>query len=286
VSGQPLTQLRGRDCLLDLTYPCIMGILNVTPDSFSDGGMFSDIDAAVKQGLRMAEEGAGLLDIGGESTRPGAPSVSVDEELKRVIPVIEALRKETALPISIDTNKALVASEAMAAGANFINDISGLTFDPDMAAVAAETSAGLFLMHTRGRPDVMQQNTTYKCLVIEVKESLLRSIECAKAAGIELDQIAIDPGIGFGKSPVGNLELLHDIDQLHELGCPILLGTSRKSFIGHVLSQDDPKGRLAGTLATVALGVEKGVQLFRVHDVKPAYEAAMVSWAVREKMLP
>jgi len=282
----PAQQLCGRDCLLDLSRPCIMGVLNVTPDSFSDGGCFSDPQRALEQGLAMERAGAGLLDIGGESTRPGAAAVSVAEELERVIPVIKALRRETELPISIDTNKSVVAREAMAAGANFINDISGLTFDPKMAEVATVTSAGLFLMHTRGRPEVMQQDTEYRDLRDEVLSGLQQSVDAALAAGVPCERLSVDPGIGFGKSAVGNLELIHHLADLHSLGCPILLGTSRKSFIGQVLQQDNPLERLSGTLATIALGVAQGAQIFRVHDVRPAYDAAMVAWAIREKALP
>lgn len=263
-----------------------MGVLNVTPDSFSDGGRYVDSQRALQQGLAMAQEGAGLLDVGGESTRPGALPVSVEEELDRVVPVIEALRQETDLPISVDTNKSVVAREAISAGANFINDISGLTFDSKMAEVIAETSAGLFLMHTRGRPEEMQRDTGYRNLRAEVYAGLQQSIDVALAAGISIDRLAVDPGIGFGKSAAGNLELLHHLDQLHRFGCPILIGTSRKSFLGQVLQQDDPLQRLSGTLATVALGVDRGVQLFRVHDVQAAYDAALVAWAVREKKLP
>ncbi len=286
MTWQPAKQLRGRDCLLDLSRPCIMGVLNVTPDSFSDGGCFVDQQRALQQGLAMEREGAGLLDIGGESTRPGALPVTEEEELDRVVPVIEALRRETSLPISVDTNKAVVAHAAMAAGANFINDISGLTFDSKMAEVAAETSAGLFLMHTRGRPEDMQQDTVYQSLREEVYGSLQQSIDAALAAGIPRDRLAVDPGIGFGKSVAGNLELLHHLDELHRFSCPILLGTSRKSFIGHVLQQEDPLQRLSGTLASVALAVAQGVQLFRVHDVKAAVDAALVAWAIGEKKLP
>ncbi|NOY12487.1 MAG: dihydropteroate synthase [Deltaproteobacteria bacterium] len=263
-----------------------MGVLNVTPDSFSDGGRYVDPQRALEQGLAMQRDGAGLLDIGGESTRPGAPSVAVDEELERVIPVIEALRRETALPISIDTNKASVAREAMAAGANFINDISGLCFDPQMAGVAAESSAGLFLMHTRGRPEVMQQDTEYRSLREEVYAGLRQSIALAETAGISRERLAVDPGIGFGKSVLGNLELLHSLDELHRFKCPLLLGTSRKSFIGEILQQQDPLKRLSGTLATIAAAVAQGVQIFRVHEVRPACEAALVAWAIREKKLP
>lgn len=263
-----------------------MGVLNVTPDSFSDGGRFIDLEQALRQALAMEHDGAGLIDIGGESTRPGALPVPECKELERVIPIIKALRRKTELPISIDTNKASVAREAMAAGANFINDISGLTFDPKMAEVAAETSAGLFLMHTRGRPDEMQRNTVYQSLLGEVCNRLQKSIELALAAGVKRECLAVDPGIGFGKSVVGNLELLHSLDQLHRFGLPVLLGTSRKSFLGQVLQQDDPGERLSGTLATIALAVAQGVQVFRVHDVKPACEAAIVAWAIREKKIP
>lgn len=284
---RPLARvLYGRDCQLDLGLPRIMGILNVTPDSFSDGGRFDSVEAAIEQAFALIEAGACVLDIGGESTRPGAAAVSAAEEMERVLPVIEGVRRKTDLPISIDTHKAQVARAAVETGANFINDISGLNFDPQMAVVAGQTGAGLFLMHTRGRPDVMQQDTGYANLLEEVIQSLGRSVKVALDAGVEYKKIAVDPGIGFGKDVEGNLELLHHLDKLHRLNCPILLGTSRKSFIGKILNQDDPRDRLAGTLATVALGVNQGVQLFRVHDVRHAREAALVAWSIRERMLP
>lgn len=263
-----------------------MGVLNVTPDSFSDGGQFLHIDQAVRRGLAMQQDGAAILDIGGESTRPGALPVAAEVELARVVPVIEKLRQETDLPLSIDTNKALVARAAIAAGANFINDISGLDFDPEMSAVAAETGAGLFLMHTSARPEVMQQFTDYRNLLAQVINRLRQSVDLALAAGITRCRLAIDPGIGFGKTVLGNLELLQRLDELHQLDCPILLGTSRKSFIGEILAQSDPRERLYGTLATIALGVSQGVQIFRVHDVRPARETAQVAWAIREQQLP
>lgn len=263
-----------------------MGILNVTPDSFFDGGHFDSVDRAVDRGLKMVEEGASVLDVGGESTRPGALAVPAALELERVIPVIEGLRRATSLPISVDTNKSQVAREALAAGANFINDISGLSFDPEMARCAAQTDAGLFLMHTRGRPTVMQGDTAYANLLEEVIQSLGRSVKTALDAGVKCRKIAVDPGIGFGKDVEGNLELLHHLDKLHRLDCPVLLGTSRKSFIGKILNIDDPAQRLAGTLATVALGVAQGIQLFRVHDVRQAREAALVAWSIRERSLP
>ncbi len=279
-------QLFGRDCSLLLNRPRLMGVLNVTPDSFSDGGCYAAPEQALRQGLALQLEGADLLDIGGESTRPGAVAVSLDEELSRVVPVIELLRQHTDLPLSIDTSKAEVAREAIAAGANFINDISGLNFDPAMAAVAAKTGAGLFLMHTRGRPSEMQLDTGYGDLLADVSAGLRQSIALARAAGVGQDRLAVDPGIGFGKSVAGCLELLHQLALLHQLGCPILLGTSRKSFIGQLLQQEDPGQRLAGTLATVALAVAQGIQLFRVHDVRAARDAALVAWAIRERQLP
>ena len=278
--------LAGRDCRIDLHLPAIMGILNVTPDSFSDGGDFRHRDAALVQALAMQEAGAAVIDVGGESTRPGAPAVSVAQEIDRIAPVIERIRQETNIPVSVDTWKSEVALAAMAAGANFINDISGLTFDPEMVKVAVQTGAGLFLMHTRGRPQEMQANTQYSDLVTEVVEFLRNSIKAAEQGGVPPQCIAIDPGIGFAKDVTGNLLLLDSLDRFHELGVPVLLGTSRKSFIGKITNQADPKDRLAGTLATVALGCAAGVQMFRVHDVAPAREAALVAWAVRERQLP
>ena len=263
-----------------------MGVLNVTPDSFSDGGRYLNVDLAVQQGLAMQKDGAAILDIGGESTKPGSLQVSVEEELSRVLPVIEGLRRETDLPLSIDTSKAIVAREAMHAGANFINDISGLVFDAEMPAVAAKTGAGLFLMHTSGRPEVMQQLVQYQDLISEVIASLQQSMKLALSAGVEHDRLAIDPGIGFGKSVLGNLELLQHLDELHQLDVPVLLGTSRKSFIGEILNQNDPLERVFGTLATIAFGVSQGIQVFRVHDVRSARETALVAWAIREQQLP
>lgn len=263
-----------------------MAVLNVTPDSFSDGGAFVDVSAAIEGGLQMEAEGAAILDVGGESSRPGARSITVGKELERVIPVIEGLRRYSSIPISIDTSKSEVAREACAAGANFVNDISGLTFDDTMTKVVAEAEAGLFLMHIRGRPQSMQQNTDYHDLMTEVIAFLQAGIHKAFTAGISKERVAVDPGIGFAKSVHGNLKLMGGLHLLHQFGCPVLLGTSRKSFIGKILQQDDPLQRLHGTLATVALGVAQGVQLFRVHDVRAAREAALVAWAVREQRLP
>ncbi|HEX9779570.1 MAG TPA: dihydropteroate synthase [Geopsychrobacteraceae bacterium] len=278
--------LAGRDCRLDLSRPRLMGILNVTPDSFSDGGDYLAAERALRQGLRLLADGADLIDIGGESSRPGAAPVSQQEELDRVVPVIERLRNETDLPLSVDTTKSAVARAALLAGANYINDISGLRFDAEMAAVAAESGAGLFLMHTRGTPRHMQKQTAYADLLAEVTAYLRQGIDLALAAGVSPRALAVDPGIGFGKSVAGNLTLLRHLERLHELGYPVLLGTSRKSFIGRILDQDDPRRRLAGTLATLALAVDKGVQIFRVHDVRAARETLLVAWAIREGRLP
>jgi len=272
--------LNGRNCSLVMDRPYIVGIVNVTPDSFSDGGRFLDVQQAVDRGLVMAAEGADLIDIGGESTRPGAHQVSEQEELDRVIPVVERLVREVALPLSIDTTKSIVAREAISAGADFVNDVSGLTFDEKMAGVVSASRAGLIIMHTRGRPEVMQQDTRYADLFAEVVDSLNRSIKVAESAGVARDRIAIDPGIGFGKDVAGNLELLRRTADLVRLGRPVMLGTSRKSFIGRVLGKDDPAERLAGTLATVALGYAGGARLFRVHDVAAAREAAWMAQAV------
>jgi dihydropteroate synthase len=228
----------------------------------------------------MAREGAALIDIGGESTRPGAPSVSEAEELDRVIPVIEALTRELDLPLSIDTSKSTVAAAAIASGVEFVNDISGLTYDQKMAGVVAVSGAGLIVMHTRGRPEAMQQNTKYEDVVGEVVSSLQKSIRCAEQAGVALDKIAIDPGIGFGKDVAGNLELLRQTAALVKLGRPILLGTSRKSFIGQILNQKVPSERLIGTMATLALGYAGGARMFRVHDVAAARQSVLMAQAV------
>jgi dihydropteroate synthase len=278
--GKPQTYLAGRTLRLDLQAPCIVGILNVTPDSFSDGGRFFSVAEALEQARGMALEGAALIDIGGESTRPGAPSVTVAEELDRVMPVIETLTGELDLPLSIDTSKSIVAAAAIASGVEFVNDISGLSYDPQMAGVVAASGAGLFVMHTRGKPEAMQHNTDYEDLIGEVVVSLQKSIRCAEQAGVALDKIAIDPGIGFGKNAAGNLELLRQTATLTELGRPILLGTSRKSFIGKVLNQNVPADRLIGTMATLALGYAGGARLFRVHDVAAARQTILMAQAV------
>lgn len=272
--------LRGRRNTLALDRPRIMGILNVTPDSFSDGGEYSGIDRALRRVEEMVADGADLIDVGGESTRPGAALVSVDEECNRVLPVIAAIRQRFSIPLSVDTNKAPVAAEALAAGADWVNDISALGFDRQMATTVAAADGGLFLMHTRGRPAEMQQNTGYTDIVSEVIAGLRRAVDVALLAGIPAERLAIDPGIGFAKDLSGNLELLRRLGELKVLGLPILLGTSRKSFIGRVLDLPIPSERLYGTLATVALGVAQGAMIHRVHDVRAARETALLSWAI------
>lgn len=272
--------LLGRSCRIELDRPRLMGVLNITPDSFSDGGRYLSVAAALDQGRRLAAAGADLIDVGGESTRPGAAHVGLQQELDRVLPVLEALHCEVDVPLSIDTTKSTVARAAIAAGAEFVNDISGLTFDTAMAEAVAEAGAGLFVMHTRGRPATMQADTRYADLLAEVGAALRESVVMALAAGVAADRIAVDPGIGFGKDVAGNLELLRRLPELAALGRPILLGTSRKSFIGRVLGVEDPAARQAGTLATVALGVASGARLFRVHEIGPAREAALLAWAV------
>lgn len=275
--------LIGRRAALTLDRPQIMGILNVTPDSFSDGGQFQGVDTALRRAEELVAEGADLIDVGGESTRPGAAFVSVVEELDRVIPVVAAIRARIDIPLSVDTNKSEVAAAALEHGADWINDVSGLSLDAKMATVVAAAAGGLFLMHTRGTPAQMQQHTHYDNIVAEVISELQVSIAMALAAGIPLERLAIDPGIGFAKDLAGNLELLRRLEEFKVLDLPILLGTSRKSFIGTVLFQPDPADRLFGTLATVALGVAKGAMLLRVHDVRAAREAALMSWAILQR---
>lgn len=265
---------------LDLSRrPCIMGILNVTPDSFSDGSRYIDLGRAEDRALRMVEEGADIIDIGGESTRPTIAPVDADEELRRVIPLIERLAGRLPVPISVDTYKAVVAREALRAGAEIVNDISGLTFDPAMAVTVAEGGAGVVLMHTRGRPDTMQNDTSYGDLIAEVSDSLRRSVSIAVAAGVARDRIVIDPGIGFAKSAQGNLEILRRLGDFTALHLPILVGTSRKSFIGTVLGRNVDE-RLFGTAATVALAVASGASIIRVHDVREMRDVADMTHAV------
>lgn len=244
----------------------LMGTINVTPDSFSDGGRFYKTDQAIKQGELLASEGADILDVGGESTRPFSNSVGVEEELQRVIPVVSQLAKSTSLPISIDTCKGQVASAALDAGATMINDISGLRYDPELAQLAAKSQVPLVLMHMQGSPRTMQLEPNYGSLLSEIIGFLEERIQFACEAGVSRDQIIVDPGIGFGKTVHHNLLLLKHLDALATLGRPILLGTSRKSFIGAVLDKEVTE-REPGSWATVCAGIIKGAHIVRVHEV-------------------
>jgi dihydropteroate synthase len=264
---------------LSLERPLIMGILNVTPDSFSDGNLYLDPQSAIDRALEMVDEGADIIDIGGESTRPGAAPVSPGDELQRIIPVISGLSDRTSCPISVDTWKSPVARAALHAGAEIINDISGFTFDPQMAAVAAESGAGVVLMHTHGTPQTMHADTTYVDLIGEVVHSLRESIQQALLDGVESERIAIDPGIGFAKVAAQNMEILRRLSEFTTLGLPLLVGTSRKSFIGKALGRE-PGDRLHGTAATVALAVSSGAHILRVHDVREMRDVADMAHAV------
>ena len=264
----------------------IMGVVNVTPDSFSDGGAFSDADAAVAHGLRLGFEGADLLDIGGESTRPGAAAVTAAEELHRVLPVIAGIHAaDPSIRISVDTSKAAVAAAALDAGATYVNDVTALRGDPDMAALVAERGADVCLMHMRGTPRTMQAEAVYDDVVEDVKAFLHERIEAAVAAGVAADRIEVDPGIGFAKTIDHNLALLQDLDRLTSLGRPIVLGTSRKSFLGRITGRETAE-RMPATLATVVMGLERGAEVFRVHDVAPARDALEVAAATLARRWP
>ncbi len=247
--------------------PRLMGILNVTPDSFSDGGDFSDHDQAVERARHMMTEGADIIDIGGESTRPGAEHVSVDEEVARVLPVIETLAKNSGVPISIDTRKAEVARQAIAAGAGFFNDVSALSFDAESLPAAAELSVPVCLMHASGDPKTMQSKLDYSNVLLDVFDYLEERRDAALAEGITLGNIALDPGIGFGKTTDQNIELVRGLSLFHTLGCALLVGASRKRFIGEISGTNLAKDRMSGSLAVALDAVRQGVQLLRVHDV-------------------
>ncbi|MCX5682272.1 MAG: dihydropteroate synthase [Planctomycetota bacterium] len=262
--------------------PALMGVVNVTPDSFSDGGQCLDPGAAIARGEELVAEGADLLDIGGESTRPGADPVTADEELARVLPVLRGLAARTTAPLSIDTRHARVAREAVAAGACLVNDVTGLTGDPEMARAVAETGAGLVVMHILGDPRTMQQNPVYDNLMADVCRFLRRSIVVAREAGVPEDRILIDPGIGFGKRLEHNLQILARLDQLRTLGRPIMVGASRKRFIGEVTGVEVPAERVFGTAAACAMAVAGGALVLRVHDVLQMRQAVAVAAAVVE----
>lgn len=256
----------------------IMGILNVTPDSFSDGGRFFDLERAVVRGREMARQGADLLDIGGESTRPGADAVPEDEEIRRVVPVIERLRNEVDVPLSVDTYKSGVARAALKAGACIVNDISGLTYDAKMTRVVREHEATVVLMHILGTPKTMQSNPTYTDVVKEVRDFLEKQSLVAIENGIR--QIIVDPGVGFGKNLEHNLEILRHVDSFAQLGFPVLVGPSRKSFIGKILDLPVDQ-RLEGTTAAVTVCILRGANIIRVHDVKEMKRVALIADALK-----
>jgi dihydropteroate synthase len=258
----------------------LMGVVNVTPDSFSDGGLYLDPQAAVAHGLELEAQGAEILDIGGESTRPGASPVSAEEERRRVMPVLEGLLAAGARArLSIDTYKASVAAEALAAGAHMLNDVTALRGDPELADVAAAAGADVCLMHMLGEPCTMQRDPRYEDVVDEVRAFLAERIEFALARGIAFERLIVDPGIGFGKTAEHNLELLRRLGELRALGRPILIGTSRKSFLGRLTGRADPSERLAGTIASNVIALERGARIFRVHDVAPVRDALLVAAA-------
>lgn len=279
----PPDRWRIRGGHLGLGRPLVMGILNVTPDSFSDGGRYLDPGAAAERAARMIEEGADLVDVGGESTRPGAKPVPAEEEWRRVGPVLERLAAGSdPVVVSVDTTKGEVARRALDAGASIVNDVSGLRFDRSIAEMAARTGAGLVVMHMRGDPSTMQADVAYDDLVGEVRDRLRESVEVAVQSGCDPEQVVVDPGIGFGKSAEGNLELLARLDRLLPLGRPILVGPSRKSFLGALLDLP-PEERVEGTLAACVVALTRGARIFRVHDVAPARRALDVAEAIRRR---
>ncbi len=269
------------DHVLDLDLKtCVMGVLNVTPDSFSDGGQYLESNTAIERGITMAREGADIIDVGGESTRPYSRKITVSEELDRIVPVIEGLRKELAIPISIDTCKGEVAQEALKAGASMINDISALRLDPDMASIAAEAGVPVILMHMKGMPENMQKNPTYGDLIPEIFDFLEDAIDRSVSAGIKRNLIIVDPGIGFGKTFDHNLKIIKELSRFEALERPVLLGTSNKAFIGHILGKEVYE-RDTGTMATIAYGVINGANIVRVHNVRRAVETVRMIEAIR-----
>jgi dihydropteroate synthase len=266
--------------------PVVMGVVNTTPDSFSDGGLYLDPDAAVAHGRRLAEEGAAILDVGGESTRPGAAPVAEEEELERVVPVIERLAGAGGVRISIDTAKAGVARAALRAGAGLVNDVSAFRSSPEMAGVVADAAVDCVLMHMLGEPRTMQDDPRYTDVVSEVRAFLEERIAFATGEGVSEDRIWVDPGIGFGKTVEHNLELLHRLDEIASIGRPVVVGTSRKSFLGKLAGGRPAGERLPGTIATNVMAFERGASVFRVHDVAPLVQALSVAAAtVRQREL-
>jgi len=262
-----------------------MGVLNITPDSFSDGGLYFDKSVAIKRAIQMVEDGADIIDIGGESTRPGSESITIDKELKRTIPVIEALTREIKVPISIDTYKSEVAMAALDSGASMVNDISGLRFDPKMSEVVSEYKVPVVIMHIKGSPKDMQQNPVYEALVPEIMDYFRAIISIAKQSDISDDKIIIDPGIGFGKTPEHNLTIINNLREFTSLEKPILIGPSRKAFIGKILGDVPVTDRLEGTATAVAISIMNGANMIRVHDVKEMVKVAKIADAVKKEKI-
>ncbi len=262
--------------------PLVMGIVNVTPDSFSDGGKYVDHDVAIAHGLTLVSHGTDILDIGGESTRPGSSAVAMDEELRRVVPVVESLAKQVSIPISVDTSKAEVARQCLAGGAHIINDVTALTGDDEMISVARDTRAGVILMHMQGTPATMQQKPTYADVVGEITAYLEARLHSLKSFGIAAEQVALDPGIGFGKSAAHNMEIVGRLAAFQRLGRPVCLGVSLKGFVGKLLGDRPVEQSLAGSLAAVCFAMsQNAVQVVRVHDVKETRDAVMMFDALR-----
>ena len=259
----------------------LMGVLNVTPDSFSDGGEFNKPLSALNQALALAAGGADIIDVGGQSTRPGAEQISVEEELERVLSAIKMIRPKIDIPISVDTTSSIVADRAVNAGADIVNDISGGTFDSSMFSTVASLNVPLILMHIRGNPQTMQQMTDYQDVIEEISNFLLQQITYSVAAGIKREKIIIDPGIGFAKNLEQNLEILRRLTELKKLNCPILVGPSRKSFIGRILNQPNPKARVWGTAAASCAAILNGADILRVHDVEQMRDVSMVADAIK-----
>ena len=270
-----------RDPIAGLTFetPKLMGILNVTPDSFSDGGTHFDPKDALTGTRAMLAQGADLIDVGGESTRPGAVEVGIDDEIRRTAPVTQAIRAETDVPISIDTRKADVARAAHAAGADIVNDVAGFTFDPDLAPFCAEAGLPVMVMHAKGTPDIMQKDPRYDHVALDVYDFLQERIDALVTIGVPRSQIVVDPGIGFGKTLEHNLILLRDLSLFHGLGCPILLGASRKRFIGTLSGTEDARHRAHGSVGVALAALAQGVQMLRIHDVGATREAMQLWWA-------
>jgi dihydropteroate synthase len=275
-------KLRCRDTILDLSRTAVMGVLNVTPDSFSDAGLWFDHDKAIEHGREMVAQGASIVDVGGESTRPGAAPVPEDEELRRVVPVIEELAGDLDVPISVDTRKPVVARRAVEVGASIVNDTAGEQFDTEIDVVCRDTGAAMVVMHARGTPATMRSLTHYDNVVADVRAFLRRRAQDLLAAGVRREAIAVDPGFGFAKTPQQNLVLLNRLEAILDLGYPVISGTSRKSFIGAVLDLPEDR-RIEGTAATVAWAVMKGAHIVRVHDVEEMARVVRMTEAIRDE---